>query len=220
MEGIFRKENEEGTSNQGAIALLKRKNILFLLFLVFILILVACDNSESSNEEEKQTTEQAEKTEKGDDTSTNKEKKKSTPSKESESVELDDSIPESEFTVGKSDKNFKDLTQSKPGKVRNDVTKRWKMIRIAESVDVNEYLVSYANEYFEEDDLVHVIINFNYKTTTMINDFGSYLDVRVHEYVDKEEHDAKKIGSGLLLGNYQIYKDNGDIIDVEKMGAE
>lgn len=191
-----------------------------MLFVSLVLALVACGDSERSNEEDKQTTDQAEKAKKGDDTSTNKERKKSTPSNETEGVELDESIPEREFTIGKSDKNVKDLTKSKPSKVRNDVTERWKMIKIAESVDVNEYLLSYANEYFEEDDLVHVIINFNYQTTTMINDFGTYLDVRVHEYVDKEEHDAKKIGSGLLLGNYQIYKDNGDIVDVGKKSTE
>lgn len=132
-------------------------------------------------------------------------------------VELDLSISEREFTLGKSDKNFLDITDSKPTDIRNDVTERWKMIKIAESVDVTEYLVSYTDLYYGENDLVHVIINFNYNTTTVINDFGSYLSVRVHEYVEKEEHDAKDIGSGLQLAEYNIYKDNGDIVDFDKL---
>lgn len=132
-------------------------------------------------------------------------------------VKLDLSIPEREFTLGKSDKNFLDITNSKPTDIRNDVTESWKMVKISENVDVAEYLISYSDLYFGEDDSVHVLINFNYNTTTVFNDYGSYLSVRVHEYVKREEHDAKKIGRGLQLAEYNIYKDNGDIVDFDKL---
>lgn len=49
----------------------------------------------------------------------------------------------------------------------------------------------------------------------MINDFESYLSVKVHEYVEKEELDANKLGSGMVLGEYNIYKDNGDIVKID-----
>lgn len=41
------------------------------------------------------------------------------------------------------------------------------------------------------------------------------LDVTIYEYVDKEEHDAKKLFSGMLLTEYFVYIDNGDIEEVQ-----
>lgn len=40
--------------------------------------------------------------------------------------------------------------------------------------------------------------------------FGQ-LSVTIHEYVDDEEHDASVLGSGMVLGEYFVYLDNGDI---------
>lgn len=39
--------------------------------------------------------------------------------------------------------------------------------------------------------------------------------VTVLEYVDKEEHDAKELGGGMLLADYMIYPD-GDIEEIEE----
>lgn len=36
-----------------------------------------------------------------------------------------------------------------------------------------------------------------------------------HEYVDKEEHDAKIMSSGMVLSEYYIYLDNGDIEKIQ-----
>ena len=41
--------------------------------------------------------------------------------------------------------------------------------------------------------------------------FDNILSVTIHEYVNKEELDAKKLFSGMVLGEYWIYLDNGDI---------
>lgn len=128
-------------------------------------------------------------------------------------VELDTSIEEREGSIGKSDKDFLELTTTKPSEVRGDNTGNWRKVTISESVDIEEYIVSYNNLYMEEDQ-VHAIVNFNYNTTTMLNDFGNMVSVRIHEYVDKEEHDASKLGSGMLLKEYEIHKDNGDIIEI------
>lgn len=134
------------------------------------------------------------------------------------SVELDTAIDEREFTIGKSDKDFIEVTDKEPTKVRNDSTEKWKMLKISESVELEPYILSYNKLYMQDDSTApHIIVNFTYKITIMLNDFGSYVSVRVHEYVDKEEHDAKTLGSGLELAEYNIYKDNGDIVDFYKV---
>lgn len=126
-----------------------------------------------------------------------------------------EAIPSREEAIGKSDKDFMELTKSKPNAVRNDVTDKWRKVSFAESVDINEYILSYSDLYMGEDTTVHAVINFTYNTTSMINDFGDHLYVTTREYVSKEEHDAKKLGNGMVLGEYQIYKDNGDIIEIK-----
>ncbi|NBI08234.1 hypothetical protein [Senegalia massiliensis] len=135
-------------------------------------------------------------------------------------VELDLAISEREFTVGKSDKNFLDVEDDlKPNSfVKGDSTGKWRKIIITKSVDINEYLLSYKKLYMPDDiESVHVIFNFAYNTTTVVRDVGPYLGAEVYEFVEGEPQDAKKIGTGLLLGEYQIYKDNGDIVDFEKV---
>lgn len=136
---------------------------------------------------------------------------------EKEAVEEENEEKKREFVIGKCDKDFLEVTNIKPGTIRNDVTEKWRMVKFAEPINTLEYLLSYNDMYMDKNTSVHVLINFTYGTTTLINDFGTYLDVSVFEYQDKEEHDAKKIGTGFLLGEYQIYKDNGDIVDFEKV---
>ncbi|MCM1545220.1 MAG: hypothetical protein NC110_07975 [Ruminococcus sp.] len=76
-----------------------------------------------------------------------------------------------------------------------------------------EYALDYYNKHFEKEssDEVHWIVNFTAGTTTKINCLGAYLSVDTYEYVDNEEHDASKIGSGMLLASYIVWLDNGDI---------
>lgn len=130
-------------------------------------------------------------------------------------VELDLSIAEREGSIGKSDKDFTELTTLKPSEVRNDATGKWRKITLSKGVDIAAYILSYNKLYMDEDTTVHSIINFGNKTTAMINNLGSYISVRVHEYQDKEEHDAKELGGGMFLKEYHVYKDNGDIVEVE-----
>ncbi|ARK23582.1 hypothetical protein SporoP37_01985 [Sporosarcina sp. P37] len=138
---------------------------------------------------------------------------KEQPTSEPEEDSTWDDLKNKDNIVGKSDKDFKKLTKTKPGKVRNDKTGKWKKVSFAENADVEDYLLSYADLYMK-DDGTHFIINFNYKTTTVVNKIGGLISADVHEYVSKEEHDASKIGSGMLLKSYFIYPD-GDIEEVE-----
>lgn len=138
-------------------------------------------------------------------------------SKEPETEEpTDDSwndFKDTERIIGKSDQDFQSITKSKPGKVRNDNTGNWRIIKFAESVDLEKYLLSYKNEYMESGQ-THFLVNFSRNTTTVLNDANGLLSVDVHEYVKKEEHDAADLGNGMLLKSYTIYPD-GDIEETD-----
>lgn len=99
--------------------------------------------------------------------------------------------------------------------VRNDVTGNWRIALIAESIDMTEYALNYYEKYFESDDEVHAIVNFSYNTTTRINVLGNLLNVTVFEYVDGEEHDAKTLFTGMILGDYFVNKETGEIEEIQ-----
>lgn len=96
-------------------------------------------------------------------------------------------------------------------KVRNDATGNWRISCIAENIDMSEHALDYYKQYFTDDSEIHFIVNFNYNTTTKIMSMGDQLDVTVQDYVSKEEHDAKVLGSGEVLAEYFVDKDTGEI---------
>lgn len=117
-----------------------------------------------------------------------------------------------ENIIGTSNKDFKKISTSKPTKVRNDTTGNWKLSKIATTDDILEYAKSYYDNNFTSDDEIHAIVNFTLNTATCVSTlFDNIISVTIHEYVDKEEHDANKLFSGMVLGDYWIYLDNGDI---------
>lgn len=99
--------------------------------------------------------------------------------------------------------------------VRNDVTGNWRIAKIAENIAMQDYALDYYKKYFKSDDEIHAIVNFNYNTTTKISVMGNLLDVTVYEYVDKEEHDAKLLFSGMLLKEYHVNIDTGEIQEIQ-----
>jgi hypothetical protein len=57
----------------------------------------------------------------------------------------------------------------------------------------------------------YAIVNFTNKVTIAINKSGNIATVDVHEYVDKEEHDAAQLFSGQVLSNYIVHLDTEQI---------
>lgn len=98
---------------------------------------------------------------------------------------------------------------------RNDVTGNWRLARIAEDINIEEYAVDYYKSYFKSDSEVHIIINFTLNTTTCITVMGDLLDVTTTDYVDKEEHDAKLACSGTLLNEYFVNMGTGEIEKIQ-----
>ncbi len=118
--------------------------------------------------------------------------------------------------IGISNKDIHDIDGTfQADKVRNDVTGNWRISTIAANVRMEKYAMSYYKWVFLGDEEIHGIVNFTNKTTTKISVAGNILDVAVYEYVTGEEHDAKKLFSGMLLNEYFVYKDNGDIEKVQ-----
>src|SRR5690554_5201728 len=80
-------------------------------------------------------------------------------------IEEETVVPVRENTIGKSDKEFSDISNSKPAKVRNDNTGNWRITTIANNIDIEKYALSYYKNNFESDEEIHAVVNFNYKTT-------------------------------------------------------
>lgn len=99
--------------------------------------------------------------------------------------------------------------------VRNDVTGNWRIAKISERIAIEDYVIDYYKEYFKSDDEIHAIVNFTYNTTAKISVIGNLLDVTVHEYVEKEEHDAKLLFSGMVLKQYHIDMETGEIEEIK-----
>lgn len=95
--------------------------------------------------------------------------------------------------------------------VRNDVTGRWRLARVATTISTEEFALDYYKAFFKDDDEVHIIVNFTLNTTTVLNVFGDTISCDIHEYIDKEEHDASVLAGGMLLASYGINIDTGAI---------
>ena len=93
---------------------------------------------------------------------------------------------------------------------RNDVTGRWRKALVATYEVIQDYAVDYYRAYFKADNEVHVIYNFTLKTVNCLTVSGDTLIVRVTEYVDGEEHDAKVACSGLSLASYRFSISSGE----------
>ena len=89
-------------------------------------------------------------------------------------------------------------------KVLNDVTGKWRLATCVTSANVTEYAQDYYDAYFESDDEVHFIINFGTHTTNKLIVQAGMMFIEVYEHVDKEETDAKKLCSGILLQEHEI----------------
>lgn len=132
-----------------------------------------------------------------------------------EPLEISEDVPSATDQSEPDTKNAIDFDVSFSDTYRNDVTGNWRLSRIAEDINIEEYAVDYYNNYFKSDSEVHIIINFTLNTTTSITVMGNLLDVTTTEYVDKEEHDAKLACSGTLLSEYHVNIDTGEIEKIQ-----
>lgn len=98
-----------------------------------------------------------------------------------------------------------------PQKVNNDKTGNWRISTCATTKSDEEYIIPYIKYYMADAEGTYAIVNFTNKVTIAINKSGSIATVDVHEYVDKEEHDAAQLFSGQVLSNYIVHLDTEQI---------
>ncbi len=135
-----------------------------------------------------------------------------------EETETQEEVSHRDGMYGISDKKISALDSSfSVSDVRNDVTGKLRISVVAENMQMVEYALNYYNRYIHNNEEVHGIVNFNNYTTTYISSLGmdDRLFVTVHEYVDGEEHDANLLFSGMVLEDYIVYTDNGDIEKIQ-----
>lgn len=98
--------------------------------------------------------------------------------------------------------------------VKGDSTGKWKITKLADSTPTADFAVEYANAFMTDND-IHFIVNFTLKTTSMLKLYNGTLEVRTTEYVEKEEHDASKIGGGMLYTDQYFDVVTGEEITTE-----
>lgn len=97
--------------------------------------------------------------------------------------------------------------------VRNDATGRWRMLRYCANKDFIPCVMPYYEAYFQDDAEVHAVVDLKY-STYMITCDGSRLKIRKYTYVEGEEHSAGTLGSGELLGRYEVDLKTGEVTEL------
>ena len=126
---------------------------------------------------------------------------------------IDTTLAEREHTIGRADRSIEDLDIEIPEMVPNGDFVAWFVSQYDNPIEFTEYALSYADTYIARGE-THWIINKVANTSTSVYDTGDILYVTVYEYIEDEEMDVETLGTGTPLFDYQIYKDNGDIVDV------
>lgn len=108
-------------------------------------------------------------------------------------------------------KKSKNTEYGKITDVRNDKTGNWRLVVTSKRFEPED-AIEYESKHINEGE-IHFIVSFATNTTTSIRKDNEIIYLNVTEYEDKEEHDAKKLGNGMLLGEFQI-KD-GEVIEID-----
>lgn len=110
----------------------------------------------------------------------------------------------------------KELMDLRITDVRNDKTGNWKKVVSSRNFNMPDNAIGYYEKYMKDDE-IHWLVSFATNTTTSIKENLEMLFVTIYEYEEKSEHDAKKINNGMILGEYIVYLDSGEIEDLDEM---
>ena len=113
--------------------------------------------------------------------------------------------------VQSADTSVLDDMDIKVHNVSDDVTGNARRTFVTTTKSAEEYAIAYYKEYFESDKEIHFLLNFYSNTMSIISNSGNFLDVRICEHVDGEEHSGKTIGRGQLYAEYYVNLETGEI---------
>ena len=101
------------------------------------------------------------------------------------------------------------------GTVKNDVTGNWRLAKVNTDSTPLEYALEYYNNYFESNNEIHAIINYDSNTTVRIQVLlSTLLSVTELKHIEGEENDAKLLFSGDVIEDYVISIETGEIVDL------
>lgn len=101
------------------------------------------------------------------------------------------------------------------GDARDDVTGNWRVSLYSGEDQFQDFALEYYNAFFESDKEIHAVVNFAVKVTYKITYALGELNVTAYDYVDGEEHSAKKLFSGTPLQQFTISIETGEIQTVK-----
>ena len=131
---------------------------------------------------------------------------------ETASVDVPEETPGKAYAaVQSADTSVLDDMDIKVHNVSDDVTGNARRTFVTTTKSAEEYAIAYYKEYFESDKEIHFLLNFYSNTMSIISNSGNFLDVRICEHVDGEEHSGKTIGRGQLYAEYYVNLETGEI---------
>lgn len=102
------------------------------------------------------------------------------------------------------------------GAVKNDVTGKWRLAKVNTDSIPLEYVLEYYNTYFDSNDEIHAIINYNSNTTVRVQVLlETLLSVTELKHIEGEENDAKLLFSGDVIDDYVINIKTGKIVNLD-----
>lgn len=122
--------------------------------------------------------------------------------------------------VQSADTSVLDDMDIKVHNVSDDVTGNARRTFVTTTKSAEEYAIAYYKEYFESDKEIHFLLNFYSNTMSIISNSGNFLDVRICEHVDGEEHSGKTIGRGQLYAEYYVNLETGEIKQLDFSGDD
>lgn len=102
------------------------------------------------------------------------------------------------------------------GKVPNDSTGKWRLSKANTNLNASEYALFYYSYYFESDNEIHAIVNYQNNTTIRICANFGMLDVSVLTHIEGEENDAKMLFGGSVIESYQVDISSGEILNISE----
>lgn len=196
------------------------KKIIFFVLLFWVVIIISAGMSseqeklqkENKNSSAQSTTPVASAASSVSSSSAADSTEPDTSTDEAAPVDVPEETPGKAYAaVQSADTSVLDDMDIKVHNVSDDVTGNARRTFVTTTKSAEEYAIAYYKEYFESDKEIHFLLNFYSNTMSIISNSGNFLDVRICEHVDGEEHSGKTIGRGQLYAEYYVNLETGEI---------